>query len=116
MVLSRLKQQYRESVSGLYEGAGALRKGVTETITGARSYVGETTLGIADVAGEVTTGAITTVAPVTEGITQSLGGAGAFVKEAPGAVVGGITQPVGQLSKDILPLAAVAAAVLLLRK
>ena len=35
---------------------------------------------------------------------------------APGAVVGGVTQPVGQLSKDVLPLAAIAAAVLLLRK
>jgi hypothetical protein len=105
MVLSRIRQQYRESVSGLYEGAGALRKGVTETITGARSYVGETTLGIADVAGQVTTGAITTVAPVTEGI-----------QDAPGRVLGGVTAPVGQLSKDILPLAAVAAAFLLLRK
>jgi len=35
---------------------------------------------------------------------------------APGAVVGGITAPVGQLSKDVLPLAAIAAAALLLRK
>ena len=35
---------------------------------------------------------------------------------APGAVVGGVTAPVGQLSKDVLPLAAIAAAVLLLRK
>jgi hypothetical protein len=35
---------------------------------------------------------------------------------APGAIVGGVTQPVGQLSKDVLTLAAIAAAVLLLRK
>ena len=35
---------------------------------------------------------------------------------APGAVIGGVTAPVGQLSKDVLPLAAIAAAVLLLRK
>ena len=34
---------------------------------------------------------------------------------APGAVIGGVTAPVGQLSKDVLPLAAIAAAVLLLR-
>ena len=35
---------------------------------------------------------------------------------APGAVIGGVTAPVGQLSKDVLPLAAIAAAALLLRK
>ena len=35
---------------------------------------------------------------------------------APGAVIGGVTAPVGQLTKDVLPLAAIAAAVLLLRK
>ena len=35
---------------------------------------------------------------------------------APGAVIGGVTAPVGQLSKDILPLAAIAAAIVLLRK
>ena len=35
---------------------------------------------------------------------------------APEAVIGGVTAPVGQLSKDVLPLAAIAAAVLLLRK
>jgi len=34
---------------------------------------------------------------------------------APGAVIEGATAPVGQLSKDVLPLAAIAAAVLLLR-
>ena len=34
---------------------------------------------------------------------------------APGAVIGGVTAPVGQLSKDILPLAAIAAAIVLLR-
>tara|TARA_Y100000361_G_scaffold47340_1_gene41005 strand:- start:887 stop:1282 length:396 start_codon:yes stop_codon:yes gene_type:complete len=34
---------------------------------------------------------------------------------APGTVIEGATQPVGQLTKDVLPLAAIAAAVLLLR-
>ena len=34
---------------------------------------------------------------------------------APGAVIEGAAAPVGQLSKDVLPLAAIAAAVLLLR-
>tara|TARA_R100000655_G_C2993586_1_gene193402 strand:- start:113 stop:499 length:387 start_codon:yes stop_codon:yes gene_type:complete len=35
---------------------------------------------------------------------------------APGAVIEGAAAPVGQLTKDVLPLAAIAAAVLLLRK
>lgn len=34
----------------------------------------------------------------------------------PGTIIEGATVPVGQLSKDVLPLAAIAAAVLLLRK
>lgn len=108
MVLGRFiggaKQQLRESKQGLYEGAGSLRKGVTDTITGSRSFIGETALGIADVTGQITTGAITTVAPVTQGI-----------QDAPGRVLGGVTAPIGDLSKDILPLVAVAGAILLLR-
>lgn len=39
---------------------------------------------------------------------------GAIV-DTPEKIVGGVTAPVGQLSKDVLPLAAIAAAVLLLR-
>ena len=37
------------------------------------------------------------------------------ITSAPGAVIEGAAAPVGQLSKDVLPLAAIAAAVLLLR-
>tara|TARA_R110002012_G_scaffold119009_1_gene267968 strand:+ start:178 stop:591 length:414 start_codon:yes stop_codon:yes gene_type:complete len=37
------------------------------------------------------------------------------ITEAPETVVGGFTKPVGDLTKDVLPLAAIAAAVLLLR-
>ena len=37
------------------------------------------------------------------------------VVETPEKVVGGVTNPVGQLSKDILPLAAVIGAIILLR-
>jgi hypothetical protein len=46
---------------------------------------------------------------------EAIGKAGGAIVGAPGAVVGGVTAPVGQLSKDVLPLAAIAAAVLLLR-
>lgn len=46
---------------------------------------------------------------------EAAGKAFTAVTGAPGTVVGGVTAPVGQLSKDVLPLAAIAAAVLLLR-
>lgn len=46
---------------------------------------------------------------------EAAGKAFTAVTGAPGAVVGGVTAPVGELSRDILPLAAIAAAVLLLR-
>jgi len=46
---------------------------------------------------------------------EALGGAFTALTGAPGAVVGGVTAPVGQLSKDILPLAAIAAAIVLLK-
>ena len=47
---------------------------------------------------------------------EAIGKVGSAITSAPGAVIGGVTAPVGQLSKDVLPLAAIAAAVLLLRK
>ena len=46
---------------------------------------------------------------------EAIGKTFTAVTDAPGAVIGGVTAPVGQLSKDVLPLAAIAAAVLLLR-
>jgi hypothetical protein len=46
---------------------------------------------------------------------ETAGRAFSAVTGAPGAVVGGVAAPVGQLTKDVLPLAAIAAAVLLLR-
>ena len=46
---------------------------------------------------------------------EAIGKAGSAITTAPGAVIGGVTAPVGQLTKDVLPLAAIAAAVLLLR-
>ena len=47
---------------------------------------------------------------------EAIGKAGSAITGAPGAVIEGAAAPVGQLSKDVLPLAAIAAAVLLLRK
>ena len=47
---------------------------------------------------------------------ETIGKTFTAVTGAPGAVIGGVTAPVGQLTKDVLPLAAIAAAVLLLRK
>jgi hypothetical protein len=46
---------------------------------------------------------------------EAIGKTFTAVTDAPGAVIGGVTAPVGQLSKDILPLAAIAAAIVLLR-
>ena len=46
---------------------------------------------------------------------EAAGKAFSALTGAPGAVIGGVTAPVGQLSKDILPLAAIAAAIVLLR-
>jgi len=46
---------------------------------------------------------------------EAIGNFGKAITGAPGAVIEGAAAPVGQLSKDVLPLAAIAAAVLLLR-
>jgi len=46
---------------------------------------------------------------------ETIGNFGKAITGAPGAVIEGAAAPVGQLSKDVLPLAAIAAAVLLLR-
>tara|TARA_R100001163_G_scaffold11007_1_gene10091 strand:+ start:85 stop:528 length:444 start_codon:yes stop_codon:yes gene_type:complete len=74
--------------------------------------------GLGNIGGAVVSGIRTTSGDLQDisGKTQeAIGKAGAAITGAPGAVVGGVTAPVGQLSKDILPLAAIAAAVLLLR-
>ena len=46
---------------------------------------------------------------------EAIGNFGKAITGAPGAVIEGAAAPVGQLTKDVLPLAAIAAAVLLLR-
>ena len=46
---------------------------------------------------------------------EAIGNFGKAITGAPGAVIEGAAAPVGQLTNDVLPLAAIAAAVLLLR-
>tara|TARA_R110000824_G_scaffold158505_2_gene332473 strand:- start:15 stop:368 length:354 start_codon:yes stop_codon:yes gene_type:complete len=46
---------------------------------------------------------------------EALGKGFGALTGAPGSVVSGVTAPVGQLSKDILPLVAIAAAIVLLK-
>ena len=78
-----------------------------------------TAMGLGNVFGRFIEGGRQVSGDVQEisGKTQEAAGrAFSAVTGAPGAVVGGVTAPVGQLSKDVLPLAAIAAAVLLLRK
>ena len=75
--------------------------------------------GLGDIGGAAVSGIRTTSGDLQDisGRTQEAIGKGfGALTGAPGAVVGGITAPVGQLSKDVLPLAAIAAAALLLRK
>jgi hypothetical protein len=77
-----------------------------------------TAMGLGNVFGRFIEGGRQVSGDVQEisGKTQEAAGkALTAVTGAPGAVVGGVTAPVGQLSKDVLPLAAIAAAVLLLR-
>ena len=54
--------------------------------------------------------------PTPKPIGGPLTGLGEAATSTAETVVGGFTKPVGDLTKDVLPLAAIAAAVLLLRK
>ena len=74
--------------------------------------------GLGDIGGAVFSGIRTVSGDVQDisGKTQEAIGKGfTGLTGAPGAVVGGVTAPVGQLSRDILPLAAIAAAIVLLK-
>jgi hypothetical protein len=74
--------------------------------------------GLGDIGGAVVSGIRTTSGDLQDISGKTQRSAGQFfdkITGAPGAVIEGATAPVGQLSKDVLPLAAIAAAVLLLR-
>jgi uncharacterized protein YjbJ (UPF0337 family) len=118
------KQPVRRSTGGGQSRSTAYsqRNPSPKSIGGPLSGLGEaatsTALGLGNVLGRLYESGRQVSGDVQEisGKTQeAIGKAGAAITGAPGAVVGGVTQPVGQLSKDILPLAAIAAAVLLLR-
>lgn len=111
--IAGIRKGAEQAASTVTGAPAAIYGGTLDTLAGIRGGIGNTALGIADVGGQITSGAIQTVTPVTTGITQSLGGMGQFIQETPRALVSGVTQPVGQLSRDILPLAAIAAFVLL---
>ena len=84
-----------------------LGEAATSTALGLGNFVSGLYEGGREVAGDVQD---------MSGKTQeAIGKTCTAVTDAPGAVIGGVTAPVGQLSKDVLPLAAIAAAVLLLR-
>ena len=119
------KQPVRRSTGGGQSGSAAFsqRDPSPKTIGGPLAGLGEaatsTALGLGNAFGRFIEGGRQVSGDVQDisGKTQeAIGKAGAAITGAPGAVVGGVTQPVGQLSKDILPLAAIAAAVLLLRR
>jgi hypothetical protein len=119
------KQPERRSTGGGQSGSRAYSernptpKAIGGPLTGlgqAVSGFGMTALGLPE---KLIMGLRDTSQDVQEisGKTQEAAGkAFTAVTGAPGAVVGGVTAPVGQLSKDILPLAAIAAAIVLLKK
>jgi hypothetical protein len=114
-----------DTAGGIYGGAKEAfsdrmptSKAIGGPVTGLGNAATSTALGLGNFASGLYEGGRQVSGDVQEisGKTQEAAGkAFSAVTGAPGAVVGGVTAPVGQLSKDVLPLAAIAAAVLLLR-
>jgi len=118
------KQPERRSTGGGQSGSQAFsqRDPTPKPIGGPLAGLGEaatsTAMGLGNVFGRFIEGGRQVSGDVQEisGKTQeAVSGAFTAVTGAPGAVVEGVTAPVGQLSKDILPLAAIAAAIVLLK-
>ena len=120
--ISQLEETVVETAGGLSEGAKQAfsdRFPTPKSIGGPLTGLGEaaTSTGF-DVFGKLYEGGRQTSGDVQEisgKLQEAIGKGFTGLTGAPGAVVSGVTAPVGQLTKDILPLAAVAAAVLLLR-
>ena len=113
--VSQLGETVVETAGGLSEGAKQAysnRFPSPKSIGGPLAGLGEaaTSTGF-DVFGKLYEGG----RQVSGDVQAVTGKAAQTITSAPGAIVSGVTAPVGQLTKDILPLAAVAAAVLLLR-
>ena len=118
------KQPERRTSGGGQSGSQAFsqRDPTPKPIGGPLAGLGEaatsTALGLGNAFGRFIEGGRQVSGDVQEisGKTQEAAGrAFSAVTGAPGTVIGGVTAPVGQLSKDILPLAAIAAAIVLLR-
>ena len=119
------KQPERRSTGGGQSGSRAYSdrsptpKNFFGPLTGLGEAATSTALGLGNFAsglyegGRQVSGDVQDISGKTQ---EAIGKVGSAVTGAPGAVIGGVTAPVGQLSKDVLPLAAIAAAVLLLRK
>jgi hypothetical protein len=110
----------RESSSGsrAYSQRDPSPKPIGGPLAGLGKAATSTAMGLGNVLGRLYEGGRQVSGDVQEisGKTQeAIGKAGAAITSAPGTVVSGVTQPVGQLSKDILPLAAIAAAIILLK-
>ena len=119
------KQPERRSTGGGQSGSRAYSdrtptpKNFFGPLTGLGEAATSTALGLGNFASGLYEGGRQVSGDVQDisGKTQEAIGKGfTGLTGAPGAVVGGVTAPVGQLSKDVLPLAAIAAAALLLRK
>jgi len=116
------KQPERRSTAGGQSGSRAYsdRDPVPKDFFGPLTGLGEAAVSTGmSVFGKFNEGGRQTSGDVQEisgKLQEAIGKGFTGLTGAPGAVVGGVTAPVGQLSKDVLPLAAIAAAVLLLRK
>ena len=93
-----------EPIGGPLSGLG---EAATSTALGLGNFVSGLYEGGRQVSGDVQ--------DISGKTQEAIGNLGRGITGAPGTVIGGVTAPVGQLSKDILPLAAIAAAIVLLR-
>jgi len=118
------KQPERRTTGGGQSGSRAFsdRSPTPKPIGGPLAGLGEaatsTALGLGNVFGRFIEGGRQVSGDVQDISGKTQESAGKFfeaITGAPGAVIEGAAAPVGQLSKDVLPLAAIAAAVLLLR-
>ena len=118
------KQPERRTSGGGQSGSRAFsqRDPTPKPIGGPLAGLGEaatsTALGLGNVFGRFIEGGRQVSGDVQDISAKTQESAGKFfgaITGAPGAVIEGAAAPVGQLSKDVLPLAAIAAAVLLLR-
>ena len=108
-----------QSGSRAYSDRNPTPKNFFGPLTGLGEAATSTALGLGNFASGLYEGGRQVSGDVQDISGKTQEAAGKFfgaLTEAPETVVGGFTKPVGDLTKDVLPLAAIAAAVLLLRK